>query len=368
MNSNNLFERIRSSLLSPDVKKFFEYIRRVLLNRWPLKLGCFFLALVLWGVLISSDANITRQKVLDNVTISAVNADMLQRSGLIVVSGLDNLKDVRMKVEVPQRMYNSVSASNYNVRVDLSRITAPGEQQLTVQTTQSSIYGQVIWLSKESVTVVVDELMTKRRVPVQLNTSGESPAGFYASPSAGKHDPAWVVVTGPKSIVENVDKCIAEFDLGRLGAQPGVQVTSVPFAMYNTDGEPVSSPLVSVTSESIAVDSVIVEQRLFPMKTVDIDLTGVTTGNPKKGYYVANISVSPSYLSVAGPPELLKTLTRLEVSSKIDIEGAQGELIRQIKVDKPQNAEYMSEEAVYLTIDIQQEDAQTPGMPVGKVP
>lgn len=368
MNNNDFFSRLRSFILSPDVRKFFLYIKRAILNRWPLKLGCFFLSLILWGVLISSDANITREKLIENVAVNAVNADALQRSGLIVVSGLDGLKDIRMKVEVPQRMYGSVAAANYNVRVDLSRITAPGEQQLPIQTTQSSVYGQVTWLSKESITVVVDELMTKRRVPMQLNTQGESPAGFYASPSAAKYDPAWVVITGPISIVKDVDKCIADFDLSRLTAQPGLQVTSVPFRIYNADGDAIDSPLVSVTSESIAVDSVLVEQRLFPMKTVDIDISGITTGSPKEGWYVDEISVSPSYLSVAGSPELLKSLTRLEVLSKIDIEGAQDELIRQIKVEKPQNAEYMSEEAVYLKIVMRQEGEELPGMPVGKAP
>ncbi len=362
-------KKIRAFVLSPDAKKYYTYLRRVVLNRWQLKLGCFFLALILWGVLISSDVNITRQKTIENVTVTASGADTLQRNGLIVVSGLDDLGSLRMRVDVPQRMYNTVSASNYNVRVDLSRITSPGEQQLPILTTQSSTYGQVTWLSKDSVTVVVDELMTKRRVPVQLNTTGESPAGFYASPSSAKHDPSWVVITGPSSLIGSVDKCIAQFDLSRLAAQPGVQVSSVPFGIYDTDGNQISSPLISVTSESIAVDSVIVEQRLLPMKTVDIDINGVTTGSPKQGYYVDSVSVSPAYLSIAGSAELLKTLTKLEVSSRIDIEGAEGELIRQIKVEKPQNAEYMSEEAVYLKITILPETSTSdPGIPVGKAP
>lgn len=355
--SNNPFDKIRSFMLSPDVKNFLAYIKRVLLNRWPLKLGCFFLSLVLWGVLISSDANITREKVLENVSVNVVNADVLQRNGLIVVSGLEDLANIQMKVDVPQRVYNSITAANYNVRVDLSRITAPGEQQLSVLSTQSNTYGQVIWLSKETITVTVDELITKRRVPIQLNREGESPAGFYASTT--KYDPNWVVITGPRSITEGIEKCIAVFDLSRLQAQPGSQVSSVPFEIYNTNGKVVSSPLITVTSESITIDSVIVEQRLYPMKTVDIDLSDITTGSPEKGYYVAGITASPSYLSVAGTSDFLKTLTHLEVSSKIDIEGASGELIRQIKVERPLNAEYMSEEVVYVRIDI------LPGEPVG---
>ena len=366
--SNNPLDKVRGFVMSPGVKGFFKYVRRVLLNRWPLKLVCFFLSLVLWGVLISTDANITREKVISSVTVNTINADALQRNGLIVVSGLERLADIQMKVDVPQRVYNTVTAANYNVRVDLSRITAPGEQQLTILTSPSTSYGQVIWLSKDSVTVVVEELITKRRVPVQLNTTGDAPAGFYAPPSASKHDPTWVVITGPRSITEGIEKCIAVSDLSRLQAQPGLQVTSVPFDLYNADGETVSSPLINVISESITIDTLIVEQRLYPMKTVDIDLTGITTGSPMKGYYVADIIASPQYLSVAGTSDFLRTLTHLEVSSKIDIEGASDELIRQIAVERPKNAEYVSDEAVYVKIIILPEDSGLPGAPVGKTP
>ena len=38
--SNKLFDKVRGFVLSPGVKSFFEYLRRVMLNRWPLKLAC----------------------------------------------------------------------------------------------------------------------------------------------------------------------------------------------------------------------------------------------------------------------------------------------------------------------------------------
>ncbi len=363
---SNLFDKIRNFTPSPDTKKVMEHSKRVILNRWPLKLACFFLSLVLWGVLISTDANITREKTLSNVNVNTVNSDTLQRNGLIVVSGLEALSDIQMRVDVPQRLYNTITPANYNVRVDLSRITSSGEQELNILTTASSSYGQVKWLSKESITVVVDELITKRRVPVQLSLIGEAPAGFRASLAASKYDPNWVVVTGPRSITEDIEKCVVVFDLSRLQAQPGAQVTSVPFEVYNTSGEAVSSPLITITSESISVDSVIVEQRLYPMKTADIKLDGITTGEPLDGYYVAGISVSPTYLSVAGTSDFLRTLNHLEVSTVIDIEGASDTLIRQVKVERPQNAEYMSEEVVYVTIEILPEGSSLPGTPVGK--
>lgn len=348
---------------SPTTKEFLRAAQRALLHKWQLKIACIALSLTLWGVLITSDANLAREKILTDISVNAVNADILQRNGFIVVDGLDDLNGIQIKVDVPQRAYNSVTAANYNVRVDLSRITQSGEQQLPIITTQTSTYGQVIWMSKNEVTVMVDELMTRRRIPVQLNRIGEAPAGFYAA--ATKFDPVWLVVTGPRNIAQTIDKCVADFHMNKLSAQPGIQVFSVPFELLNTKGEVIDPTLLTVTSESIILDSLMIDQRLYPMKTVDIDLRGITSGQPQEGYHLSGITAAPSYLSIAGTSEFLRTLNFLEVSTSIDIEGANENLIRAVKIERPQNAEYMSEEVVYVTVEISP-DTRTSPQPSGE--
>lgn len=346
-------EKKRKFSLSPVTQEFIAAMRKAVLHNWPLKLTCLALSLILWGVLITSDANLAREKLLTNIAVNAVNADVLQRNGLIVVDGLDNISGIQIKVDVPQRAYNTVTASNYNVRVDLSRISQAGEQSLPIITTQTSAFGQVTWMSKNEITVTVDELLTRRRIPVQLNRIGEPPAGFYAPPA--KYDPVWVVVTGPKSIAQTIDKCVAIFDLSSLAAQPGIQMSSVPFELWDVNGDKMTSSLLTVTSESIILDSLIIDQRLYPMKTVDINLDGITSGQPQSGYKLISVKAAPGYLSVAGTTEFLRTLNFLEVSNSIDIQGANESLIRAVKVERPQNAEFMSEEVVYVSVEIQPE-------------
>ena len=98
---------------------------RLIYHNWPWKLLALFLALCLWAGLITQDPTLTRERVFTDVTVSVVGADTLRRnSGLIVLSGLeDENLTARLRVDVPQREYNTVTASNYNPRVDLTRIT-----------------------------------------------------------------------------------------------------------------------------------------------------------------------------------------------------------------------------------------------------
>lgn len=89
---------------------------RLIYHNWPWKLLALFLALCLWAGLITQDPTLTRERVFTDVTVSVVGADTLRRnSGLIVLSGLeDENLTARLRVDVPQREYNTVTASNYN--------------------------------------------------------------------------------------------------------------------------------------------------------------------------------------------------------------------------------------------------------------
>jgi len=335
----------------PDLKTILRRLKRILTHQWGVKLICFLLAIVLWGGLISQDNSLTREKSFTDVAITVPTQDALERIGLIVVEGLENLPGIQMRATVPQRNYNSTTASNYNVRVDLSRITAPGEQTIPLISTSSTLYGQVTWLSTTEIKVKVDDYITRRRIPVQLGPKSSSPVGFYAPPASV--EPAAVVISGPRQVTMTVARAVAHYDAANLAAQAGTQLSAVPFSLETMEGDPIDTRLITVTSnESIVLDTVQVEQQLYPLKTVDIDLSGITMREPAAGYQVKSVTASPSYLSVAGTNELLKSLTMLEVSSRIDIGGAEESLVRAVKVEKPQNAQYMSEDAVYVTIEI----------------
>ena len=97
-----------------DIKATLLRLKTWITHNWPWKLLSLFLAICLWSGLITQDESLTREKVFNDVTINIVNADTLRRNGFIIVSGLENLPTVRFRADVPQKVYNIASASNYN--------------------------------------------------------------------------------------------------------------------------------------------------------------------------------------------------------------------------------------------------------------
>ena len=213
---------------------------------------------------------------------------------------------VRMEVDVPQLSYNSVGATYYNPRLDLSKITAAGPQTLKITTTSTSTYGTVTELTPDTVQVEVEEYITRYRIPVTIEQKGEIPEGYYLDDL--KLDPSLVAVSGPKSLVNQVRRAVAELDLSQLAPKEGGYAEAIPFKLLDAQGEEIVSDLISVTSESVLLDSVVVEYDLYPLQQISLSTLGLTKGEPAEGYEVKSVAVTPSIIQAAGPAEVLELL------------------------------------------------------------
>jgi YbbR domain-containing protein len=329
---------------------FAATLKHSVTRRWGFKLTAFLLAVAIWGTLISQDTNLTREKVFTDVPVSITNSDTLLRNGLIIVSGLTDIPPIRITVNVPQMLYNTVTASNYSIRMDLSRIRGTGEQTLAILSTSSSMYGSVKELSVSQITVYVEKYVTRSRIPVRLSVTGDAPAGYYAAPPSV--DPPLVVISGPQPLVDSVVRCVAEYDLSLLSPQAGTERSSVPFKLESQGGDTVESSLISVTSSQVLLDSMLVEQALYPQKKVPINCDGITTGVPADGYEVKDITVTPETLMLAGSDSFLASVSAIYPSGTVDVSGSAQTITRAVQISKPADAVYISENIAYVTVTI----------------
>ncbi len=337
-----------------DFKALLRRVRSICTRNWQWKLLSLLIAICLWSGLITQDDSLTREKTFTDVTINVVNSDTLRRNGYIIVSGLEDLPTVRIRANVPQKVYNTVKASNYNLRVDLSQISGVGEQTLNIISTSTATFGSVTEISVSTITVQVEEYITRSRIPVSIAYSGALPDGLYSS--SVSVDPGTVAVSGPKSLVNSIVRCVADYNMSVLTDKTGVERTAVPFRLLNGSGNAVDTSLLSVTSESVILDSIIVEQTLYRKKELVINTTGLTTGTPAEGYEVKRISAEPASVQTAGTSELLESLTDLHLieyaTGSIDISGLSSTISRNIRVTKPEGMTYLSDETILVTIEI----------------
>lgn len=320
-------------------------------NNLQWKLLALVLAVGLWVGLITQDATLTRERIFTNVPLSFTNSDTLRRNGFIVIQGLEEENaTVKLKVDVPQKEYNNVAYSNYNPRLDLSKITEAGEQTVKVSTTSSSAYGAVTDVSPDAITVVVDAYITNYRIPVQVQTAGNYPDGFYGTTPTV--DISYAAVSGPESIVSQIARILLVYDVSSLSAQEGAIQTALALHYMDAANNELDSTLIESTSGGVLLRSIVVQQSLYPIKNISLNQTQLITGTPKTGYEVKSVTVSPSVIIAAGDTTTLTTLQTLFLDEAVDVTDHDATFTAEVKITRPENIVYLNTDTVMMIVEI----------------
>lgn len=336
----------------PWVRNAIIWLLRITLRDWPLKLLALVIALALWTGLITQDPTLTRERVFRDVQVSINNAELLKRNGYIVVDDLEALlTGVDVTAQVPQMNFRQATASSYNVRVDLNRLAKrAGPQTLTILATGSSDYGTISSISPATITVNVEEYVTRGYIPVNVVTQGQAPEGYYAGDIAC--DPALITVSGPRSLVEQVQRVEVLLNLSDLPAREGTIVSALDFTLVDGEGNPVTSDMLEVTRESVLRERINVSITLYALREVDILSEQLYTGEPAEGYRVTDVYVTPSTITLAGAQSVVNSVNLLQTSGRVNINGATETRTATVKLARPVNLAYMSATEVTVTVVI----------------
>ena len=327
-------------------------LKHVFLHNGWLKAIAVVISVVLWAGLISQDESLTRDKTFQNVNVSITGSDTLRNNGYIVVSDLNELlNDVSVVAAVPQKQYENAEPSAYYVRLDLSKISGTGEQEIRLQSTNSATYGKVISTNPASVSVQVEDYIVRQRIPVSVSVEGEVPAGWYMSTPTV--DPTVVAVSGPRSLVQTISRAKAVINTEDIEWTEGTVVLSSAIRLYNRAGEEVESPLLGTTTSSLTIDSVLIETTLYPTRSFDTEELIQINGKVAKGYEIREVKISPESITVAAREEVLAQLTELPMERTVNVKNLNETTVFQLKIQKPSEDAIISNETVTVTVDIE---------------
>lgn len=357
----NKFSRL---LPDPEAsKKTLAKAWSVISNNWGWKLASIALAICLWGVLITQDTSLPRDKTIDNVRVTVYNTSTLRNNGYIVVSGLEDVGTVRIRASVPQMNYSAASADNYSARLDLSQIHSAGEHTLTITANASNAaqFGTVTEVYEAQVKVVAEEYASQTQLPVEVRTVGGAPEEYY--PGALSLSVRQVDVGGPKSVVERAARCVVEFDQTNLSPSRNPNAASLPFYFEDAEGNRLDGGALSVTAtgQNEAIQRINVSQQVYYKAQVPVDTAALITGAPAEGFAVSSIRVVPPYVTLAGSQEAIAPYLSegavLYPFEQIDISGRnQNVTSLNLALNTPGGVDYISNNAVTVIVTILPEE------------
>ena len=329
------------------MKEKIKPILRALLHAVSQNLGwkiCSLIAaILLWSYIVSSDPTITRDKTLTGVRITTSGLTVLQSRDLALLTDLDALQDVRVRVEVPQANYSNVSSDTVHVELDLSQIRQTGRQE--VELTGVSNYGTVVQITPSRLEVVV-ETLDQRNVPINVELKGTKAANQYWY-NVSRVNPSSLTVSGPSSIVQNISSARVTLDM--TGATSSYNWTVAP-QLVDVSGNTITQQL-SKSSSSVSVGV-----NIYPVKQLDVvtDIETVTSGTILEGYKVVRVEVEPDVITVAADQELLNELESITFNP-INVTGRSQSFSATGTIAKLNNIQHYSSEQVRVTLYIEEQ-------------
>ena len=339
-----------------DVKKALTYmirgLRHLFLHNGWLKAIAIIISVILWAGLISQDETITRDKSFQNVNVSITGTEQMKSNGYIVVSDMEEmLNNVSIVAAVPQKRYENAESTAYNVRIDLSKISGTGEQEIKLQSTNSTTYGRVVSINPSTITVQVEDYGIRDRIPVSTKVKGDVPEGWYMETTTV--DPNLVTVSGLRSLVNTISKAQAYIETENIDWTEGKVMDSYKIQLFNREGKEIEDPLLSITSSSIKIDSVLIELNLLPKKLFATEDLMQLIGSPAAGYQIKEVTISPETITVAAKQEVLNQMSTL---CSVNVDGLRETTIfQQVKVQKPSEDSSISNETISVTVEIEPE-------------
>ncbi len=233
------------------------------------KLIVLILSVLLWGFVLVYQ-NPVRNKTIGGVQIALEGSSDLQARNLIVVDTELGTASVVVSTEITK--FTELNADRITCTASLATVTEAGTYPLYLDANVLSNLGSVSSITPETVTVTVDNLLT-RSIPLRLNTTGELPEGYVITKRSYS---STVSVEGAARYLAPISYAVATVDQSALTSD---YYSAVELSFYDTDGK-----LIDVQTRSGTAPSALISLDISATKRVPVELSSDTV-LPDATYY-----------------------------------------------------------------------------------
>lgn len=328
------------------LKAVFIRLKSALTHRIWLKLLSLLLALILWSYIINSTPSLTRSKKVEGLNVSISGASALSNNGLALLT--DVFKEyggtVDVTLDISQKEFYRATYESVSVFADVSGIRTPGTHEVRLSAVTNR--GSVVSVDPSTIHVVVENL-DSREVPVEVNLTGNMADNYWYSISDESINPQMITVSGPASLVLQVNAATAELDVTE---QNSTFRRATLLNMEDSAGNAVNKRLLTRSSSTCSATVDIYPTKEIPLKANASEIK-VT-----EGYEIVDISFQPPVVTVAADQKLLDSLDSLPV----DIPSSDAPLnqtrTKRVNITRLTEIEYMSSRQTVMTVTVQEKN------------
>lgn len=293
-------------------------------NNWPQKLGALALAGFVWYFVNLSNTDISQRTFTVPVSVEGVSPDQ-------VPSGIP--ETIEVIVSGPSRGVNRLTPERLDATLDLSGVSGAFQRPILVSVPQDiDILNRI---PSEAIGTV--ETVATKTVPVEIGLLGGG--DDILIPNYG---PNTAVVRGRSSVLERVARVVAT-------VRPEVGEQEVNLYTVSETGRPVSDPMLSIEPATLTVT--LSEAPVLYTKELPLSVSPPETAPLE----LASFSLSQESLRVAGPKDMLDSLTEIAGSVEPDTSAlAAGEYTLRVSPQLPDAVAALETVTAQISLEPQQ--------------
>ncbi|RME91569.1 MAG: hypothetical protein D6770_00070 [Anaerolineae bacterium] len=296
----------------------------------------FILAVAVW-VSAVTDADPDEVRLYPNpIALEIIGQDPT----LILTSDLP--EQVEVTLRAPRSVWDRLTAEEDSVRaiLDLSGLGS-GQHTVPIQMQVAIRPARIVSITPAEVTLTLEPLTT-RTLPISIVLIGEPAIGYQAGEPLTTPDK--VVVSGPESLVQRVDR--ARISVNLTGARESVD-ESLPVELLDRDGLLLRD--LTVNPDHIHVALPISQQGGYRDMAVKV----VVTGQVASGYRLSGISVFPPVVTVfSEDPERVNDLPGVVETQPLDLNNAESDITTRLSLTLPEGISVVGEQSVLVQVSI----------------
>lgn len=292
-------------------------MKKKLTNNLGLKILAVLFSACLWLICININDPISQDSY--NVTVQLQNMNTLTSAGKYV-EVVDNSDQVRVTVRGSRTVLSSFSDKNIVATADLTKMTEDNLVPIEVTTTKISDGIESIKADKQYVLVSVDNV-NKQQLPISVKVQNEPAEGYIMGNTTTAENV--VIVSGPESVVDMIEYAAVEINVE--GATSDVKI-ALPIHLYDENDEILDISKLSMSMSEVTATAAILETKQLPVNCM-------VTGGLLDGYALTGkIDCTPSVVTIAGRPNIIKNIQAVDLKDAVDVSGKDKNVTAQIDV------------------------------------
>lgn len=333
-----------------------------LMNNVGLKILAFFVAFMLWIMVVNIDDPVTH-KTFSEIPVSVINEEVLANAQQPQTYQIvDNTQVVDVTVTAKRKTLNKIKAKDIIAIADIKELTLDTQIPIDITINGFEERYDSAQANPRNLQIKLEDEETKR-FPIVPTTTGTVRDGFVLGDIQAM--PEKVSIRGPKSVIAEISRVEASVSVSGLSKNA---ILDSELVLYDSNNNIIDQNLLSnnLGTEGVGVSVQILNTKNIPL---EFDTSLIKTA---RGYEFNGITYEPQTIQISGECDEISNISSLRVPDEaLDISNIKEKTEKVIDVSEylPDNIRLADENAgsVVVTISVEKDGTKSYDITVGSI-